>query len=174
MGRDEMAGRRVRGFGAAAGGDGGHRAGATLIVRMHLRRAVTLLELLVVIAIAAVLGALALPRLRGVADRGAARGAATELSALFGEARDRALAGRRSVAVLVDTATGGIALSAGGTTLVRRSLGAGYGVRLSATRDSMAYDGRGLGFGAANLTVVARRGGAAETVSVSRLGRVRR
>jgi hypothetical protein len=49
-----------------------------------------------------------------------------------------------------------------------------YGVRVTASRDSMAYDARGLGYGAANLSVVVHRGRVAETVYVSRLGRVRR
>ena len=72
------------------------------------------------------------------------------------------------------TSTASIVATADGSPLVRREVGAAYGVRLWASRDSMTYDGRGLGFGAANLTVVARRGRAAETVFVSRLGRVRR
>jgi len=38
----------------------------------------------------------------------------------------------------------------------------------------MAYAPNGLGYGASNLTVVLRRGSAAETIFVSRLGRVRR
>lgn len=141
---------------------------------MPLRRAFTVIELLVAIAVTAVLLALALPRLRAFADRVAARGAATDVAALFGEARERAIAGRRRVAVVVDTSAGAVVASAGGSAMARRDIAAAYGVHLSATRDSMAYDARGLGFGAANLTVVARRGRAAETVSVSRLGRVRR
>jgi hypothetical protein len=46
-------------------------------------------------------------------------------------------------------------------------------VSLSTSRDSLAFDVRGLGYGAANLTLVARRGAAADTLVVSRLGRVR-
>jgi hypothetical protein len=37
----------------------------------------------------------------------------------------------------------------------------------------MAFGASGLGYGAANLRVVVRRGAASETVYVSRLGRVR-
>jgi hypothetical protein len=52
-------------------------------------------------------------------------------------------------------------------------VGALYGVRLEPSRDSMAYAPSGLGWGGANLRVVVRRGAAADTVVVSRLGRVR-
>ena len=53
------------------------------------------------------------------------------------------------------------------------ALGHAHGVTLASSRDSLAFDVRGLGYGAANLTLVARRGRAAETLVVSRLGRVR-
>ena len=60
-------------------------------------------------------------------------------------------------------------------TLLIRPLSAVHpGVTLEASRDSIAYAASGLGWGAANSTVVARHGVAAETVWVSRLGRVRR
>ena len=57
--------------------------------------------------------------------------------------------------------------------LLRRDLAIGYGVRISASRDSMAFDARGLGMGAANLSLVARRGRAVDTLFLSRLGRIR-
>ena len=71
------------------------------------------------------------------------------------------------------TATATLAVHRGPDTLLARALGRLHGVRLSATRDSTAYAGDGLGYGAANLRLVVRRGAAAETVTVSRLGRVR-
>lgn len=141
---------------------------------MSTRTGFTLLELVVVITIAAIVCALALPRLWGIVDHTAARGAATDIAAAFGEAREQAITRRQPVAVILDTTVGRVVVRARGTQLLERDVGAGYGVRLWASRDSMAYDPRGLGFGAANLTVVVRRGRAAESVSVSRLGRVRR
>jgi hypothetical protein len=42
------------------------------------------------------------------------------------------------------------------------------------TRDSIAFYPSGLGYGAANTRLIVSRGAAAETVTVSRAGRVRR
>ena len=60
-----------------------------------------------------------------------------------------------------------------GRTLVRRSLRTIYGVTLSTNRDSAVYDARGLGYGVSNLTVVIRRAALVDTLTMSRLGRVR-
>ena len=49
-----------------------------------------------------------------------------------------------------------------------------YGVRLSATRDSIAFGPHGLGWGAATTTITLERGTARTALAVSRLGRVRR
>jgi hypothetical protein len=76
-------------------------------------------------------------------------------------------------AVRLDTVRTAVAVHVRGDSALGRPLGTLYGVRLSTTRDSMAYGGTGLGHGAANLRVVVRRHAAAETVWVSRLGRVR-
>lgn len=77
------------------------------------------------------------------------------------------------MAVRLDSAAGTAVVHAADDTLRRLPLAAQYGVRLTATRDSMTYAPPGLGVGAANLRVTLTRGAAAETVTVSRLGRVR-
>jgi hypothetical protein len=46
-------------------------------------------------------------------------------------------------------------------------------VSMVATRDSMAYLPSGLGYGAANMSVFLERGDRLDTISISRLGRVR-
>ena len=127
-----------------------------------------------VVAVVAVLLGLAVPRIGRVRDHTATRSAARELAASFSTARDLAIARRSAVAVLLDTVGGSVSISASGQVLSERRLGLLYGVRLSATRDSMAFDARGVGRGAANLRVVLRRGAASDTVFLSRLGRVRR
>jgi hypothetical protein len=83
------------------------------------------------------------------------------------------MAQRTPVSVRFDTASAALELSARGIVLSRAALGHAHGVTLSTTRDTLSYDVRGLGYGAANLTMVARRGAAAESLVVSRVGRVR-
>jgi hypothetical protein len=76
-------------------------------------------------------------------------------------------------AVRLDADRASVPVHAGADTALRRPLAAAHGVTLATTRDSAAYAPSGLGFGASNLSAVLRRGGVAETVVVSRLGRVR-
>lgn len=138
------------------------------------RRAVTIAELVVALAIVAVLVALAVPAVARQADRIAVRSAVGDLEAQFALARELAISRRSGVAVRLDSLAGTARIEASGYALRVRDLRKVYGVRLAATRDSMAYDGRGLGHGAANLRVVVERGEATETLFVARLGRVRR
>lgn len=138
------------------------------------RAAVTLVELLIVLALFAVLLGLAFPRLAGAADRAAVRAALLDAGTVFAAARDVAIHRRAAVAVRIDTVAGAVQAQLGVDVLLRRDLRAAYGVRLATTRDSMAFDARGLGVGTANLSLVARRGGSVDTLFVSRLGRIRR
>ena len=141
---------------------------------MKRRSGTTIVELVVVVIVIVALAAIALPRLHEAADRFAARSAIYEARALYTLARRAAITRRALVGVIADTSSGALIVRANGMEIARVSLRERYGVRLSVTRDSMSYDPRGLGFGAANLSVVARRGRGAETLFVSRLGRTRR
>lgn len=137
------------------------------------RRGYSLIELMLVLAICAVLLALALPRLGAAADRWAVRTATAEVEALFATAREEAIANRAMVAVVIDSAAAQVTVRSRGVPLLTRAEGAIHGVHVAGSRDSMSYDARGIGYGAANLSVYVKRGGAAETLFVSRLGRVR-
>lgn len=138
------------------------------------RRGYTLAELAIVVAI---IGLVTIAGIRGLAqllDRIAARNAVDEAAGALARARDEALAHHALVSVRIDTGDATIVLRTGSLRLARYAIGHEHGVALATTRDSIAFDARGLGFGAANLTLVARRGSAADTLVVSRLGRVRR
>ena len=134
----------------------------------------TLVELSLVLTIVGLISLIAIHEATLYLDRVAVRSAVADAAAVVARARDEALAQRAVVSLRVDTVAATMGLSARGAPLTLRALGHAHGVRLSATRDSIAFDVRGVGYGAANLTLVVRRGSAAETLVVSRLGRVRR
>lgn len=138
---------------------------------VRVARGTTLAELLTVMAIAAIAAAVALPRLGRARDRLQVRGAVQTIGAAHAAARTLAtVRGQRAV---VSTRAGVLAVRVGADTITRADLAARYGVRISATRDTVAYAPTGLGYGAANTSVVVTRGAAADTVLVSRLGRAR-
>jgi prepilin-type N-terminal cleavage/methylation domain-containing protein len=137
------------------------------------RRGFSLLELIVVVVIAGIIVALGLPRLTNARDAAGARGAVEDIGALFAVARQEAIARRATVTVRIDTAGRAVELRVGGARLLRRALGETYGVSLGTNRDSTVYDPRGIGFGLSNVTIVVRRGAMVDTLTMSRLGRVR-
>lgn len=136
-------------------------------------RGATLPELVIVILMLACLAGLVMPSVYRIRDRAAARGAGTEIVSLLSRARHLAIARRERTAVRFNR-SGTVMLFSGADTFVRRDLRAAHGVSLTATRDSIAFSPTGRGFGAANTTVIVRRGAASDTIVVSRLGRVRR
>lgn len=134
----------------------------------------TLPELAIVLTILALVASIGVHTIGRELDRMAAQGAVGEAASALALARDEALARHALVGVVIDTADGSIVVRGSGGRLARHALAHAYGVLLRTSRDSVVFDARGLGYGAANLTLVARRGSAAETLVVSRLGRVRR
>jgi prepilin-type N-terminal cleavage/methylation domain-containing protein len=136
-------------------------------------RGYTILELLIVMMIGAVLLAIAVPRAQRQLDRMTVVTAAGDVRSTLHLARTLALAGHAAVAVDVDSVAGVLRIRRGTDVLISRGIGNAHGVRVARTRDSLAYDAHGLGRGAANLSIVVRKRTAAETIFVSRLGRVR-
>ena len=137
------------------------------------RAGVTLLELSLVLGIIGVLLAVTVPRFAEYVDRIRVAGATREIVSTFATARQIAIARARHASVLVHADRGTIEVRCESQRVLERDLAAAYGVTLRATRDSMAYDPIGLGYGAANLRVIVARGAARDTVVISRLGRIR-
>jgi Tfp pilus assembly protein FimT len=129
-------------------------------------------ELVTALALTALILAIAVPRMREVVERAAVRGAVADIVTSLSVARQVAVS-RGGAAVAIDAGSASIYVVRAGDTLAARRLGSVFGVTLRATRDSLAYDARGLGVGGANLTFFVARGSRADTVVVSRLGRVR-
>jgi prepilin-type N-terminal cleavage/methylation domain-containing protein len=138
-----------------------------------MRHAFTLIEISVTLCILSILSAIAIPWAGRLLDGVYVRGAVFEIESLFSAARHIAIARGAQTTVEIDTAAKRIYVSEGGVVLRNAKIGSDHDVRLSATRSGMSYSATGMGYGAANLSVVVRRNSVADTVFVSRLGRLR-
>lgn len=137
------------------------------------RPAVTLLELLMVLSVVGVLALITFPRAARYIDAIRVGSATREVVNSFTTARHLAIARGQRAAVHIDPEQGTIEVTCDRERILIRDLVGQYGVALRSTRDSMAYDPIGIGYGAANLKVIITRGEAADTVIISRAGRVR-
>lgn len=126
------------------------------------------------LSIASVLSAVAVPKVAAVLERISVRGAANDVGALLDRARHTAMTRGERAIVELDTVHAIALLRVGRDTISRLEEGALNGVRFRATRLSVTYTALGMGFGVSNLTLMVSKGAVAETVTVSRLGRVRR
>jgi type II secretory pathway pseudopilin PulG len=133
---------------------------------------VTLPELALVLALTGLLAAVAWPAALRARDRAAVRAASRVVAAAFDAARARALLHGTTATVRLLPDSGAVRLEAPGWSR-RLSIGAPFGVTLHATRTVLAYGPNGLAYGAANLRAIVARPRAADTLWVSRLGRVR-
>ena len=138
-----------------------------------MRHAFTIIELTVTLCILSVLSAIAMPWAGKLLDGVHVRGAVMAVESLFSAARHVAIARSAQTTVDIDTVNRIIHVSVGTDTVRRAQIGTDHGVRLSASRVRMSYSATGMGYGAANLSVVVRRNSAVDTVFVSRLGRLR-
>jgi prepilin-type N-terminal cleavage/methylation domain-containing protein len=136
-----------------------------------MRRAFTLLEILIVCVIIGITLGVAAPRIRTFADSFAVDAAAREVAAVFALARLTALR-ERGAEVRLDTT--GVRLIAQGRVIRDRAVAQDHGVRMRTTVASVRYTATGVAFGLSNGSIYLSRGGAADTVFISRLGRVRR
>jgi prepilin-type N-terminal cleavage/methylation domain-containing protein len=139
----------------------------------HCRHGFTIIELSVVIAIASALFAITIPRAWGFIDAIEVRGAVTEIESLFSLARHSAIARGTQVTLEIDAARNTVSLKAGTENIRAREVGAAHGVTLSTNRTAVTYSPIGVGYGAANLSLIVSRNKAVDTIVVSRLGRVR-
>jgi prepilin-type N-terminal cleavage/methylation domain-containing protein len=140
-----------------------------------MRRGVTLPELAVVLAIAGVLSVLAFPRAAEWLDRIAVSRAAGEVAAFYQTARFAAIFRAQRVRLEVSGDSLRATFEGAADSLFLRWPGPRrHGVRLTATRAVIRVSPNGLGWGVANTTIVLAKGAAAESLTTSRLGRLRR
>lgn len=139
-----------------------------------MRRGTTLIELLIALIATAVIIAISVPTMARQLDRIAVQRAMNELSGFYHSARLAAVVRGQQ-----------IRLSFGADSLVASYVGldsafltvpgpARLRVSFSTSRPEILLQANGLGWGAANTKIVVRRGGAADSMSTSILGRLRR
>src|SRR5215204_2308429 len=139
-----------------------------------MRSGMTLIEVGITVGILGLMAGLTFPRFGSYRDRIAVDAATSSTLSLLATARHAALRRATRTAIHLDSSRGTVFIVAGIDTIERRPLREVHQVEFSASRDSIAFTPSGLRFGAANTQIIVRRGGAADTISVSRLGRTRR
>jgi Tfp pilus assembly protein FimT len=138
-----------------------------------MRRAHTLPELALTVALLGIALGTALPRVTGLTARWRMRAAVQDVVNALVLAREAALTRGAVATFAVDPVRGDVTVTCAGDTLLRRTLAALHGVRVSASGDSVRYAPDGLATGVSNTTVLLARGPHVDSVVVSRLGRVR-
>jgi Tfp pilus assembly protein FimT len=99
--------------------------------------------------------------------------AVSEIESTFSLARHVAIARGTQITLEIDAARGEMTLESGSGNILTSELAKAHGVVLSTNKTSITYSPIGVGYGAANFSLIVARGRAIDTVIVSRLGRVR-
>ena len=139
----------------------------------RMRRGFTLAELILTCTFIALVAGIAVPRVGRTLDAIRIEQAAHEVAGALTLARAVAIRRADFASLVIDEAQGTIRVESRADTLLVRPLRADHRVSLRATRDTVTYSPSGVGYGVANSTIVVSIGQRAETVTVSRLGRMR-
>jgi prepilin-type N-terminal cleavage/methylation domain-containing protein len=141
-----------------------------------MRNGFSLPELAIGLAICALLLGMGLPRLAGTLDWVATDRAARDITTAIAVARATAVAQdeRTRVTIVADSLR--IDWWDGDTWRPRQAWPGpdGYGVALEVSNPEIVFIPLGMAWGVSNTRVVLRRGTRVETITVSRLGRVKR
>lgn len=141
-----------------------------------MRKGFSLVELVFVLCIITALVAVGIPRLQPVLDRIAADHAAREVTTALALARHGAvLHAIRARLTISDDSLRIDRLEPGGWMPWKRRGGpAALGVAMEVSNPIVTFGPSGMGWGVSNTKVVLRRGSQVETITVSRVGRVKR
>ena len=144
---------------------------------MQQRRGFTLIEVLMVITIVGILLGVVVPRYGAISGAMSVHSAKQELGSML--AQGRATAIRTDQTVLVVRAGNVISLlgvnGTGSTIISQQDLGSQFNVTVSASRDTVTYDSRGMVTGnSATLKFVVTNGSTRDSVCLMALGKVTR
>ena len=137
-----------------------------------MRNGYTLWDLAASATIIGIMAAIALPSIQRLRDRAQVHAALLAVRSALTAGRRAATTLGATVTITVDSARSSISVAdADGHVLLAQSMG--DGPQLSASRASVRYGPSGRGLGPSNTTILLTQGASAETLTVSRLGRVR-
>lgn len=138
-----------------------------------MRRGVTLLELALVLAVTGLLFCIALPSLQRVTDGLAVHNAGLGIVSAHRRARITAILQNRALELTVSADSLAIRVPGAVGNLWHAPGPSADGVALQGPPHTMIFSPVGLTMGVSNATFRLTRGSAAQTVVVSRLGRIR-
>jgi prepilin-type N-terminal cleavage/methylation domain-containing protein len=141
-----------------------------------MRRGFSLTEMAVVIAVAGLVTGITLPHLRSLADWIAVDTAAREVTTALATARHAAVmrATRSRLVIGADSLRVDRWGTIGWEPLIRWAGPEDHGVDVAVSNPEIVFGPTGIGWAVSNTQVVLRRGSRYETVTVSRVGRVKR
>jgi type II secretory pathway pseudopilin PulG len=135
----------------------------------------SLVELVVVLVIVGTLTGLVVPRWSGYRDRAVVSRATSEVASFYHQARYGAILRAQTVRIEFGAETlRAVYEGVQDSTFLLRPGPARHGVALEGSRTVIRIGPNGIGYGAANTTLVLRRGAATDTLTTSRLGRLKR
>lgn len=141
-----------------------------------MRRGFTLVEMVVVLALIALLTTFALARLAPVLDWIATDGAARDVTTALAVTRTAAVlrGARARLRIAADSLRIDREGPSGWESYARWTGPASAGVSLTVSNPDVVFSPLGIAWGVSNTRIVLRRGSQVETITTSRLGRVRR
>lgn len=135
----------------------------------------TLMELLLVVVIIGILAALTAPRISTALNQRSVRGATDGFESLFRRARATAISSRLPATITFASSVASVSIvRAGSTVTVGQNLDfpAQYGVAVTASGVTLQIEPTGLVLNGTPFTVIATKGGAADTTRVTGYGRI--
>jgi prepilin-type N-terminal cleavage/methylation domain-containing protein len=144
-------------------------------MRPNVERGFSLPELIVAMTLICTLLALSLPRAQSWLDRAAVNRAAGDITMAIAIARHQAIAWGADTRLVVDAAILATdTLGAGWGTWREVPGPAAHGVTLAISNRRITFAPNGIAQGFSNTRIVLSRGSHSETITVSRVGRVKR
>jgi prepilin-type N-terminal cleavage/methylation domain-containing protein len=149
-----------------------------MMTKINLRdeRGFQLIELFTALVIVGVLAAYGYPKLRQGLLKGNVRSAVMAVIAMHDRARSRAIASGRTAKLVLTSGNFKVvtsnAVTGSTSTLTTQNVASQYGVTITPSRDTLAFDSRGLGTETGATTIIVSNAALADTVNITAIGKI--